>query len=162
MTTYEILLMLDPELAEERQDELIARDARARRDVGGTWQQPRRLGPARLAYAIAQEGGGRVPPGRLRARAETLDEILRVLKIDDVVIRHLATRHIEGSRTSAPRDETPAAAAAAPSGRGRLAPSRPRSTPTRADEFGPSPSRRPCRGRRRVYVLRRKTPSEEE
>jgi hypothetical protein len=28
------------------------------------------------------------------------------------VMRHLATKHVEGSRTSAPRDETPAPAAA--------------------------------------------------
>ena len=33
-----------------------------------------------------------------------------MLKIDDVVMRHLAVRHVEGSRTSAPRDETPAPA----------------------------------------------------
>ena len=39
--------------------------------------------------------------------AEALDEIVRVLKIDDAVLRHMATRHIEGSRTSAPRDDTP-------------------------------------------------------
>ncbi len=45
--------------------------------------------------------------------AETLDEIVRVLKIDDVVLRHMATRHIEGSRTSAPRDDTPPPAAVA-------------------------------------------------
>jgi len=43
---------------------------------------------------------------------ETLDEVVRVLKIDDAVLRQLATRHIEGSRTSAPRDETPAPAPA--------------------------------------------------
>jgi hypothetical protein len=43
---------------------------------------------------------------------ETLDEIARVLKIDDGVLRHLATKHVEGSRTSAPRDEFPAPTAA--------------------------------------------------
>ena len=58
LTTYEVLLMLDPEGAEAHQDDLLA----------------------------------------------------RVLKIDDAVMRHLATKHIEGSRTSAPRDETPAPA----------------------------------------------------
>ena len=31
-------------------------------------------------------------------------------KIDDAVMRHLAVKHIEGSRTSTPRDETPAPA----------------------------------------------------
>jgi hypothetical protein len=46
------------------------------------------------------------------ASAETLDEISRVLKIDDVVMRHMATKHIEGSKTSAPREEAPMPAAA--------------------------------------------------
>jgi hypothetical protein len=46
------------------------------------------------------------------APAETLDEISRVLKIDDAVVRHMATRHIAGSRTSAPRDDAAAAAPA--------------------------------------------------
>jgi len=35
-----------------------------------------------------------------------------VLKIDDSVMRHLATRHLEGSSTRAPRDETPVPAPA--------------------------------------------------
>src|SRR5215468_1528597 len=38
----------------------------------------------------------------------TLEEISRVLKIDDSVLRHMATRHIAGSRTSAPRDDAAA------------------------------------------------------
>ena len=46
--------------------------------------------------------------------AATLDEVTRVLKIDDAVMRHMATRHIEGSRTSAPRDEAPPPPVAVP------------------------------------------------
>ena len=44
--------------------------------------------------------------------AETLDEISRVLKIDDGVMRHLATQARRGLATSAPRDEPPAPAPA--------------------------------------------------
>jgi hypothetical protein len=46
--------------------------------------------------------------------AETLAEISRVLKIDDAVLRHMATRHIAGSRTTAPRDDAAAVPAAVP------------------------------------------------
>jgi len=48
------------------------------------------------------------------SNAETLDEIVRVLKIDDAVLRQMATKHIEGSRTSAPPQEAVAAPAPAP------------------------------------------------
>jgi small subunit ribosomal protein S6 len=44
------------------------------------------------------------------AAAETLDEASRVLRITDGVMRHLAVRRIEGSRTGAPappREERP-------------------------------------------------------
>ena len=46
------------------------------------------------------------------SNAETLDEIVRVLKIDDAVLRQMATKHIEGSRTSAPPQEAAAPAPA--------------------------------------------------
>ena len=117
MTTYEILLMLDPELAEERQNELIARVRELVEGSGGTWRSHDAWGRRRLAYEIAKKPEGVYHLVVFESGAETLDEIARVLKIDDGVLRHLATKHVEGSRTSAPRDEFPApvhAAAPAP------------------------------------------------
>ena len=112
MTTYEILLMLDPEGAESHQDELIARLRELVEKGGGTWRSHDAWGRRRLAYEIAKKPEGVYHLVVFEANAETLDEISRVLKIDDTVLRHLATKHIEGSRTSAPRDDTPAAAPA--------------------------------------------------
>jgi small subunit ribosomal protein S6 len=112
LTTYEILLMLDPEGAESHQDELIARVRELVETGGGTWRSHDAWGRRRLAYEIAKKPEGVYHLVVFEAGAETLDEISRVLKIDDAVLRHLATRHIEGSRTSAPRDDTPAPAAA--------------------------------------------------
>ena len=124
VTTYEILLMLDPELADERQDDLIARVRQLVETSGGTWRSHDAWGRRRLAYPIAHKEEGVYHLVVFDAEAATLDEISRVLKIDDAVLRHLATRHIVGSRTSAPRDdaatpvavpaETPAPEAAAP------------------------------------------------
>ena len=105
MTTYEILLMLDPELAEERQNELIARVRELVEGSGGTWRSHDAWGRRRLAYEIAKKPDGVYHLVVFECGAETLDEISRVLKIDDGVLRHLATRHVEGSRTSAPRDD---------------------------------------------------------
>jgi len=112
LTTYEILLMLDPEGAESHQDELIARLRELVEKGGGTWRSHDAWGRRRLAYEIAKKPEGVYHLVVFEANAETLDEISRVLKIDDTVLRHLATKHIEGSRTSAPRDDTPAAAPA--------------------------------------------------
>jgi small subunit ribosomal protein S6 len=112
LTTYEILLMLDPEGAESHQDEVIARIRELVEKGGGTWRSHDAWGRRRLAYEIAKKPEGVYHLVVFEANAETLDEIARVLKIDDTVLRHLATKHIEGSRTSAPRDDSPAAAPA--------------------------------------------------
>jgi len=107
LTTYEILLMLDPESAESHQDEVIARVRELVEGGGGTWRSHDAWGRRRLAYEIAKKPEGVYHLVVFECGAETLDEISRVLKIDDAVLRHMATRHIEGSRTSAPRDDTP-------------------------------------------------------
>jgi small subunit ribosomal protein S6 len=112
VTTYEILLMLDPEGAEAHQDDLIARVRDLVEKGGGTWRSHDAWGRRRLAYEIAKKPEGVYHLVVFESGPETLDEIARVLKIDDGVLRHLATKHVEGSRTSAPRDEFPAPAAA--------------------------------------------------
>jgi len=112
VTTYEILLMLDPEGAEAHQDDLIARVRDLVEKGGGTWRSHDAWGRRRLAYEIAKKPEGVYHLIVFESGPETLDEISRVLKIDDAVLRHLATKHIEGSRTSAPRDEPGAPAAA--------------------------------------------------
>ena len=108
VTTYEILLMLDPEGAEAHQDDLIARVRDLVDKGGGTWRSHDAWGRRRLAYEIEKKPEGVYHLVVFESGPETLDEISRVLKIDDGVLRHLATRHVEGSRTSAPRDEFPA------------------------------------------------------
>ena len=114
MTTYEILLLLDPEQAEARQDEIVARARDLVEKNGGAWHSHDAWGRRRLAYPIAHKEEGVYHLVVFDAEAATLEEISRVLKIDDAVLRHLATRHIAGSRTSAPRDEAAAAVAAPP------------------------------------------------
>ncbi len=112
MTAYEILLMLDPELADERQDDLIARVRKLVETSGGTWRSHDAWGRRRLAYEILKKQEGVYHLLVFESSGETLDEITRVLKIDDTVMRHLATKHLEGSSTRAPRDETPVPAPA--------------------------------------------------
>jgi small subunit ribosomal protein S6 len=110
VTTYEVLLMLDPDGAEAHQDELITRVRGLVEDGGGTWRSHDAWGRRRLTYPIKKKNEGVYHLVVFETNGETLDEISRVLKIDDAVMRHMATKHVEGSRTSAPRDETPAPA----------------------------------------------------
>jgi small subunit ribosomal protein S6 len=114
VTTYEILLMLDPEQAETRQDDIVARTRDLVEKSKGTWHSHDAWGRRRLAYPILHKEEGVYHLVVFDAEAETLEEISRVLKIDDSVLRHLATRHIEGSRTSAPRDDAAAPPVAVP------------------------------------------------
>jgi small subunit ribosomal protein S6 len=112
LTTYEILLLLDPEQAEAHQDDIVARARDLVEKSGGTWHSHDAWGRRRLAYPIAHKEEGVYHLVVFDAEADTLDEISRVLKIDDAVLRHMATRHIAGSRTTAPRDELTAPAPA--------------------------------------------------
>ena len=112
MTTYEILLMLDPEQAEAREEDVVARARDLVEKSGGAWHSHDAWGRRRLAYPVAHKEEGVYHLVVFDSDSATLEEISRVLKIDDAVLRHMATRHIAGSRTSAPRDE---AAAPAPS-----------------------------------------------
>jgi small subunit ribosomal protein S6 len=115
VTTYEILLMLDPELAEDRQSEIVARVRDLAEKGGGTWRSHDPWGRRRLTYPIQKKTDGVYHLVVFESDGPTLDEITRVLKIDDGVMRHMAVRHIEGSRTSAPRDDAaPAPAGAVP------------------------------------------------
>ena len=114
MTTYEILLLLDPEQAETHQDDIVGRARDLVEKSGGAWHSHDAWGRRRLAYPIAHKEEGVYHLVVFDAEAETLDEISRVLKIDDAVLRHMATRHIAGSRTSAPRDELTAPVSAPP------------------------------------------------
>jgi small subunit ribosomal protein S6 len=108
VTTYEILLLLDPEQAEARQDEIVARTRELVEKNGGTWRSHDAWGRRHLAYPIARKEEGVYHLIVFDAEAATLAEISRVLKIEDAVLRHMATRHIAGSRTTAPRDDAAA------------------------------------------------------
>jgi small subunit ribosomal protein S6 len=102
MTKYEILLMLDPEMPEERQTEIVGRVRELVEGGDGTWVAHEVWGRRRLAYEIDKKTDGTYHLLHVDVQPETLDEISCVLKITDGVMRHLPTHRIAGSRTSAP------------------------------------------------------------
>src|SRR6185436_4277113 len=99
---YEILLMLDPELAEERQTEVVSRTNELVEKGGGTWLSHDVWGRRRLAYEIDHKSDGAYHLLQFDAQPATLDEITRVLKITDGVMRHMATRRVKGGTRAAP------------------------------------------------------------
>jgi small subunit ribosomal protein S6 len=99
---YEILLMLDPELAEERSNEIIARVRERVEGDGGKWDGHEPWGRRKLAYEIGHKSEGVYHLLLFTTAPATLAEISRVLKITDGVIRHLAVNRVKGGQTKAP------------------------------------------------------------
>ena len=99
MVAYEVLLMLDPELPEERELEIVTR-MREQIERSGTWSGHERWGRRKLAYEIDHKGEGVYHLVTFTTEPETLAEVSRILKITDGVMRHLPVRLRE--RRSAP------------------------------------------------------------
>ena len=96
---YEVLLMLDPELPDERQEEIVKRTRDLVEKGGGTWDGQDAWGRRKLAYEIDKKTDGLYHLLSFSTDGETLDEVSRVLKIDDNVMRHLATRRYRPGST---------------------------------------------------------------
>ena len=92
MSPYEILLMLDPELPEERQTEIVSRARELIERGGGSWESHDVWGRRKLAYEIDHKTDAAYHLLTFSAEPETLDEVSRVLKITDGVMRHMAVR----------------------------------------------------------------------
>jgi small subunit ribosomal protein S6 len=103
LNPYEILLMLDPELSEDGQNEIVARVRELVERHDGVWQSHDVWGRRKLAYEIGRRTEGVYHLVLFDADAATLDEISRVLKITDGVMRHMTVRRpVPGSRRPEP------------------------------------------------------------
>src|SRR5436309_9298794 len=108
MIGYEILLMLDPELADERQTEIVTRVREGIEGSGGSWGAHDVWGRRRLAYEIDHKAEGVYHLLTFDAEPDALAEVSRVLKITDGVMRHLAVRRTASTGPAQPlesRDE---------------------------------------------------------
>src|SRR5919204_5050464 len=92
MIDYEILLMLDPELPDERQNEIVARVRENIERSGGKWGSQDVWGRRRLAYEIDHKAEGVYHLLTFDAEPDALAEVSRVLKITDGVMRHMAVK----------------------------------------------------------------------
>ena len=92
MIEYEIVLLLDPELPDERQNEIVTRTRELVERGGGKVESHDVWGRRKLAYEIDHKPDGAYHLLTFSAEPGTLDEISRVLKITDGVMRHLAVK----------------------------------------------------------------------
>ena len=108
MIDYEILLMLDPETPDERQQEIVTRTRELLERSGGSFEKHEVWGRRKLAYEIDHKPDGAYHLLTFAAEPAALDEVSRILKITDGVMRHLAVRRPKPGRTTtaapAPRD----------------------------------------------------------
>jgi small subunit ribosomal protein S6 len=107
---YEVLLMLDPEQPEERQEEIVTRTRELIESRGGTIEKHDPWGRRKLAYEIGHKSEGTYHLLLFTSDADTLDELSRILKITDGVMRHMAVRRPEGKTTSPAETSSPAEA----------------------------------------------------
>lgn len=112
-TEYEVLLLLDPDLDEDRQNEIVTRTRETIERGGGSWDRHDVWGRRKLAYEIDHKGEGTYHLLLFAAETEVLDEITRVLRITDGVLRHLAVRRIKGT-AAPPPESAPAEPESAP------------------------------------------------
>ena len=107
MIEYEILLLLDAELEDDREAEIIARVHELVDKSGGLWDLHDAWGRRKLAYEIGHKSDGSYHLLQFTCDASTLEEISRVLRIDDGVMRHMATRRPKPHRRPASAPSAP-------------------------------------------------------
>ncbi len=88
--------MLDAELPDERRREIITR-MREQIERDGTWTAEDEWGRRKLAYEIDHKGEAYYYLVTFTTTPATLDEVSRVLRITDGVMRHMAVRLPEGT-----------------------------------------------------------------
>lgn len=101
MNPYEVLLMLDAELDEARQSEIVARCKEIVETGSGNWLEAADWGRRKLAYEIDHKTDAFYHLLSFDSPADALEEVTRVMKITEGVVRHMAVRRIDGSGSAA-------------------------------------------------------------
>jgi small subunit ribosomal protein S6 len=96
------MLLLDVELAEERQNEILTRARELVEKDGGTWVGQESWGRRRLAYDIDKKPEAIYYLLHFDCEPATLDELTRILKITDGAMRHMAVRRLPTATRTPP------------------------------------------------------------
>jgi small subunit ribosomal protein S6 len=110
VTEYEILLLLDPDASEDRQNEIVTRIRETVERGEGGWDRHDVWGRRKLAYEIDHKPEGFYHLLLFSSAPEVLDEITRILRITDGVLRHMAVRRPKTSAAAPQAQAEPEAA----------------------------------------------------
>lgn len=92
MRTYELMLLLSPELEEEAVEALLARTTEIVTSRNGEITNIDKWGKRRLAYEVQDHTEGFYVVIKFKADNEATTEVDRVLKITEEVLRFLLVR----------------------------------------------------------------------
>ncbi len=93
MRTYEILLILKPDLAEEVFTETKEKLKNTINEFGGEFlREVDGWGKRRLAYSIEDYPEGIYALWYFNGQSETIAELNRIIKISDKIMRHIIVR----------------------------------------------------------------------
>jgi len=95
MRPYEVMYILRPDLEEEAIKELVGRFQEIVTSRGGEVTQLNEMGRRRLAYPIEHFREGYYVVMNFKSNSDASDELNRVLRITDAVIRHMIIRDDE-------------------------------------------------------------------
>ncbi|GGI95122.1 30S ribosomal protein S6 [Alicyclobacillus cellulosilyticus] len=92
MRQYEVMYVLRPDLEPEQIQELVNRYQSLVTEHGGKVDQVQEMGKRRLAYEIDHQREGYYVLMQFTANANFTQELERLLRIDDAVMRYLTVR----------------------------------------------------------------------
>ena len=101
---YEIMLLIEPDVPEERHREVIGRVQQIVEKGKGSWGGVEPWGRRKLAYEIKHTGEAWYYVLTFDAPAPVLHEATRVLAITDGVMRFMAVNRLPGSSAKVPED----------------------------------------------------------
>jgi small subunit ribosomal protein S6 len=140
---YELVLMLDPEIPEERREQ-IASEARKRIESGGELKHDASWGMRKLAYEIRQRTEADYRLFRFQTQGGLLDELDHNLRIADGVLRFRIFKVEPGSPAIAPPAPLASSASAPARGSRRSTEAPARGEPERDAEQSPEPAAEPA------------------
>lgn len=92
MRNYECMVILEPALESEAIDNQLARISDIVAKNSGKIENVNKWGKRRLAYEIGQNTDGFYAVVNFQGENQTINELDRILKITDGVIRHMIIR----------------------------------------------------------------------
>lgn len=92
MRIYEELFIVRPDTTEEDLDPIIEQVKGVVTNAGGTIDKTEKWGMRKLAYRVAKQSEGQYILLQFTAKAETVKEIERRLRVNDAVIKFITVR----------------------------------------------------------------------